>query len=407
MGSVFHSIERGRMGSERRSSALRGDQTTPTIMFVLPGIDAGGSENVVHRLANHWVSGGWRVIVATFADDATPSYYPYRPEVVLDRLGFPPTRTSPLGAIRPTLQRVAALRRAIRRHRPALVISFLTRTNILTLAAGVGLATPIVVSERNNPAMQPIGYLWRLFRGLLYPRAFGLVTMTAGARDYFPPHMRKRTWVIPNMIEPAPAEGPRTSGRLLTAVGRLVPQKGFDLLLEAFARIAPHRPGWLLMIWGDGPERAALEARRDRLGLTDRVLMPGVSRTPGSWIETADIFVLSSRYEGWGIVLLEAMAAGLPVVSFDCQWGPHEMISDEVDGLMVPREDVPALATALDRMMGDPALRQRLGTAARQSSKRFMTDQILGQWDEVVRAAMGYQPAGQSDMVSSTSLKSI
>jgi glycosyltransferase involved in cell wall biosynthesis len=366
----------------------------PRLLFVLPGIGAGGSEHVVNMLANHWSSRGWQVVVTTFADEDTPSYYPYRKDVKLDRLGFPPARSGPLAAALATAQRISALRRAMRRHQPALVISFLTRTNVAALVAGFGLDIPIVVSERNNPALQPIGPVWRWLRGLLYPKAYGLVTMTAGVRDYFPAGMRKRSWVIPNAAELPRIGEARRSGRLLTAVGRLVPQKGFDLLLEAFSQAAPGNPEWRLMIWGEGPDRQALEAQRDRLGLRDRVLMPGISESPGSWIETADIFVLSSRYEGWGIVLLEAMAAGLPVASFDCQWGPREMISDGVDGLIAPAEDVPALAATLDRLMRDASLRDRLGAAALQSSKRFTTEHVLAQWDEVAATVLGDTPEG-------------
>jgi glycosyltransferase involved in cell wall biosynthesis len=375
MGSSIHNRRAG--ASER-----------PSVLFVLPGIGAGGSEHVVNMVANHWNDHGWRVAVATFAEEATPSYYSYRRDVALDRLGFPPAQVGRLSGLRASVRRVLALRRAMRRHQPALVISFLTRTNIVAVIAGLGLGIPLVVSERNNPALQPIGPVWRMLRSIFYPLAFGLITMTAGARDYFPARLRRRSWVIPNAAELPAAAEPRRSGRTLTAVGRLVPQKGFDLLLEAFAEIAPRHPDWLLLIWGEGPDRQALEAQRDRLGLADRVLMPGISKSPGSWIETADIFVLSSRYEGWGIVLLEAMAAGLPAVSFDCEFGPREMIRDGVDGLIAPAENVPALAATLDRLMADAPLRARLGAAARQSSERFTTARVLAQWDEVAQTAL-------------------
>jgi glycosyltransferase involved in cell wall biosynthesis len=240
-----------------------------------------------------------------------------------------------------------------------------------------------------------MGPVWSRLRALLYPIAFGLVTMTHGARDFFPARMRKRSWVIPNAAELPPLKEARRSDQLVTAVGRLVPQKGFDLLLESFAKIAHKHPEWILMIWGEGPDRAALEAQRDKLGLRDRVVMPGVSKSPGSWIETADIFVLSSRYEGWGIVLLEAMASGLPVTSFDCEFGPREMISDGIDGLIAPREDISGLAATLDRLMGDSELRDRLGAAARISTERFKTERVLAQWAEVAHDAIGERPVAR------------
>ncbi|GEC33384.1 hypothetical protein EFR01_35550 [Sinorhizobium fredii] len=174
----------------------------------------------------------------------------------------------------------------------------------------------------------------------------------------------------------------------MAAVGRLTHQKGFDLLLDAFSRIADAHPEWRLVIWGEGDERLSLEALRDALGLQKRVDMPGITERPGLWIETADAFVLSSRYEGWGIVLLEAMAAGLPVVSFECDWGPRVMITHQSDGILVPREDVEALAKALDRILGDRALREQLGASAAASAQRYMPDQILTEWDVLVSCVL-------------------
>lgn len=367
---------------------MYGASVRPSVMFVLPGISAGGSEHVVNNVASHLSALGWRVVVATFAETDATSFYPYPPEVTLRRMGIPPSRSRPLASIRDTAKRVASLRQVISDEKPSLLISFLTRTNILAILAATGMGVPVVVSERNNPALQSIGAPWRLLRRLLYPVAAGLVTMTKGARDYFPARVRARTWVIPNSVHRPTSLEPRREGRTLTAVGRLVPQKGFDLLIDAFAIVAPKHPDWQLLIWGEGPERAALEAQRDCLGLSGRVLMPGVTLGPGSWVGSADLFVLSSRYEGWGIVLLEAMVSGLPVVSFDCQWGPREMIEDGVDGLIVPREDSAALAATLDGLMGDAFRRERLGAAAVLSSRRFDPACILAQWESVAGEVM-------------------
>jgi glycosyltransferase involved in cell wall biosynthesis len=212
--------------------------------------------------------------------------------------------------------------------------------------------------------------------------------MTRPALEFFPAAMRARGCVIPNPVELPPGWRERRGGNLLVAVGRLVPQKGFDLLLDAFAVVAPNFPAWTLVIWGEGKERSRLERKRDALGLRDRVRLPGVTERSGIWVETADAFVLSSRFEGWGIVLLEAMAAGLPAVSFDCEWGPRDMIEDGVDGILVPREDVAALARALARVLDDAGLRERLGAAARASARRFAPEAVVARWDELVEEAL-------------------
>lgn len=363
----------------------------PRIVIVLPALGAGGSELVVNFLANRWAGKGWRVTVLTLDRAENGSYYGYHKDVEIAHLALPPEQRAMPAATWHALRRVAALRRRLRDLAPDVVISFLSRTNIMALLASRGLGVPVVVSERNNPERQSIGAVWSMLRAVMYPSAFGLVTMTAGARDFFSPSQRRRSWIIPNFAAPHVGAGAGASvgeGRTIVAAGRLVEQKGFDLLIDAFGRIAGRFPDWTLKIWGEGCDRAALEEQCRRLGLQDRVVMPGTSPSHGSWIAGSEVFVLSSRFEGWGIVLLEAMAAGLPVISFDCQWGPAEMLSDDVDGLMVPREDVAGLADAMARMMGDAGLRQRLGAAARHSAERFRPEPVGQAWDAVVQQAV-------------------
>jgi glycosyltransferase involved in cell wall biosynthesis len=365
----------------------------PHVLIVLPGLGAGGTEHVVNVLANQWAARGWLVTMVTFEAPGPPPYYHFDPAVRIVRLGVPQVKRSRTGAIAAGVRRVFLLRRTLKVLAPDVTLSFLTRTNVMSLAASRGLGLNVVVSERNNPALQDVGPIWRFLRAKLYPSAFGLVTMTNGALNYFSPAMRRRSWVIPNPVDlPAvdlPATGkPRRHGNVLVAVGRLVPQKGFDLLLKAFASVRRDFPEWKLVIWGEGPDRAELEAERDRLGLHGCVEMPGITSQPGTWVETADAFVLSSRYEGWGIVLLEAMAAGLPVISFDCQWGPREMVDDEKDGLLVEDGNVDALAAGLRRLLGDEDLRRRLGAAAGVSAARFTPEYVMQNWDQVIHAAL-------------------
>ncbi len=357
--------------------------------IVVPALGAGGTEHVVSLVANHWSRQGHEITIITFEPPASEAYYAIDPHIDIWRLGGAGKPRSKLHSGLMALRRMRRLRAALRASRPTFILSFLTRTNVLTLLAGKRLGVPIIVSERNNPELQPFGRGWRWLQQRLYPTAFGMVTMTRGALETFPPAMRKRGWVVPNAFDLPPGWNNRREDTVLTAVGRLTHQKGFDLLLEAFAKIAPDLPEWHLRIWGEGEDRASLEALRDRLGLSDRVSMPGVTGRPGEWVETADVFVLSSRYEGWGIVLLEAMAAGIPAVSFRCQWGPEEMISDGEDGILVDREDVDALAAALRKILKDPLLRYHLGRSAEQSARRFTQERVLAEWDAVAAAAHG------------------
>lgn len=355
------------------------------IAFVLQGLGAGGSEHIVSQLCNHCAATGWTVTLIAFEDPAARPYYHHDPAVRILPLGFKPERRGALASIAAMRARQAILRKAFAVAKPDLIVSFLTRTNILSVLAVRGMGIPVIVSERNNPALQRVGPVWGALRRWAYPRAAGLVTMTAGAMRYFANARPSRTWVIANPATiPETAIVRQSDGHTIGAVGRLVPQKGFDLLLDAFATVAKAVPEWRLVIWGDGPDRAALEAQRARLGLTDRVDMPGITSRPGEWISRSDLFVLSSRFEGWGLVVGEAMAAGLPVVSFDCAWGPAEMIEPGSSGVLVPDGDVDALAEALIALTRDGNRRAALGDAARERMQAFSPQSILAQWQSVI-----------------------
>jgi glycosyltransferase involved in cell wall biosynthesis len=179
---------------------------------------------------------------------------------------------------------------------------------------------------------------------------------------------------------------PAFAGRKqLMAMGRLSHEKGFDLLLQAFARLAPHHPDWDLTIWGEGALKEQLMQQRDDLALTDRVSIPGPTRSPREQLAASDIFVLSSRHEGFPNALCEAMASGLPAVSFDCKFGPGSIIRDNVDGLLVPTGDVDALVTALDRLMSDEALRDRLGAEAVSIVDRYSLANVAAQWEALLK----------------------
>ncbi len=219
----------------------------------------------------------------------------------------------------------------------------------------------------------------------LASRAAAHVLQTEGSRAALPPDFRDRAVVIPNPVEPLPnAILPGGRPCSLVAVGRLTPQKGFDLLIAAFAQVAHSHPEWHLTIFGDGAERGVLEQQVADLSLADRICLAGTTKAPCGWRAGADAFVLSSRFEGFPNVLGEAMAAGLPVVAFDCPWGPADLIEDGISGLLVAPEDVNALAAALDRVLGSEWLRASLGGAARRRVLRFAPDHVMTQWDHLL-----------------------
>jgi glycosyltransferase involved in cell wall biosynthesis len=197
---------------------------------------------------------------------------------------------------------------------------------------------------------------------------------------------------IPNAVPDVPA-GPGDPGaHQLMAAGRLNRQKGFDLLLPAFATVADSHPDWTLDIFGEGPLRQELEKVVNDLGLRGRVRINVPTDRLGDRMRDASVLVLSSRFEGFPLILLEAMAAGLSVVSFDCPTGPGEIITDEANGLLVPAQSVPEMAAALDRVMSDESLRRRLAAAAPAAVRPYSSQQVGRRWDELLG---GTEPAEQ------------
>jgi glycosyltransferase involved in cell wall biosynthesis len=195
----------------------------------------------------------------------------------------------------------------------------------------------------------------------------------------------ERVHRIPNPVTRLDGGISDGSAKVVVAAGRLNTQKGFDLLIEAWRPVARRHPDWTLRIYGSGPEREALE--RAAAGLP--VELPGRTDALGAAMAAGSLFVLSSRWEGFGLVLVEAMGKGLPVVSFDCPRGPSDIVGHGEDGLLVPPEDVPALTVALLELIGDPQRRARMAAAARETARRYEPAAIVPLWDAMLRDLQG------------------
>lgn len=198
---------------------------------------------------------------------------------------------------------------------------------------------------------------------------------------------------IPNSLaETDPARSP-LDRPVVVAAGRLVRSKGFHTMIEAFAHVARAHPDWQLRIFGSGPERDRLRRLIENRRLSGNVRLMGVTDRLEEELAGASVFALSSRHEGFGMVLAEAMSHGVPVVSFDCPVGPREVVTDGHDGLLVPLGDIAGLAAALNRLVEDPALRRDLGGNAAVSARRYSAEVIGPQWEalftDLLRAKQG------------------
>ncbi|MFL9839866.1 glycosyltransferase family 4 protein [Sphingomonas sp. ST-64] len=357
------------------------------LVFVIGSLDMGGAQRVALNLIGAWRKRGWAVtLVVTFSGRGS-SYYdiPEGVEVVYlaDLVG---ERT------RGALARMLALRRLLKAKCPDRVVSFLTNANVIALGAARGLRLSVIVSERNYPPADVLPRRYALVRRFIYPLASRVVMQTNRGGEWLSRTiLLARGVTIPNPVAlPLPVTVPRldpgtvvgVETRLLLGVGRLAAQKGFDVMIEAFRQVADEHRDWQLVIVGDGDERAALERQVAQAGLIDRVHLVGAAGNMGDWYTRADIFAMTSRFEGFPNALLEAMAHGCAVISFDCDTGPADMIDQGRNGVLLgAAPDAAELAGALSALMTDESRRVALADAARAVLDRFSMDTVLAQWD--------------------------
>jgi glycosyltransferase involved in cell wall biosynthesis len=356
------------------------------LTLVIPSLGAGGAERILSLLAGQWAGAGHTVTLITIAP-AGADHHALDPRVRRIDLGPSGAARGPWRTLRINAGRCGSLRRAVLATAPDAVVSFIDQVNVLVLASLLATGIPVVISERTDPRCHRLGRSWRWLRRSLYPLAANLVVQTEAverwAVDVVP---ARKVRVIPNpVVTPASSPAPTARrGDTVIAMGRLSTEKGFDLLLHGFARSRLPASGWHLVILGDGPERGALQARARGLGIAGCTRFTGVVTDPVFWLRQADIFVLPSRFEGFPNALLEAMACGLAVAAFDCESGPRAIVRPDHDGVLVPAEDVDALAKTLETLAFDEALRRRLGDAASRVVDRYALGDVVAKWDALL-----------------------
>jgi glycosyltransferase involved in cell wall biosynthesis len=236
--------------------------------------------------------------------------------------------------------------------------------------------------------------LWSLLRRLTYPRADALVIQSpaiqAWAEGVVP---ARRIHVIPNPVgDQFAEEGVQVQsvrGPIVLAVGRLVPQKGFDLLIKAFHLVVQRHTGWSLTIVGCGPQEAELKRLAAELLPEGTVAFRGAVKDPERYYRTAGLVVVPSRFEGFPNALVEAMACGCAVIAADCPGGISDIVRHEIDGLLIPPEDIQALAREMNRLIGDEGERTRLAARASERTSRFRFSTIMPLWDVAISDACG------------------
>jgi GalNAc-alpha-(1->4)-GalNAc-alpha-(1->3)-diNAcBac-PP-undecaprenol alpha-1,4-N-acetyl-D-galactosaminyltransferase len=364
------------------------------ITLISSSLNVGGAERVMSIIANYWAARGWPITILTFDDGSTPPFYDFDKRIEIRPLGIEIRTDYSIAAFKHNLRQIQLLKKAIVASRPDVAISFVNTTNIMTLLACWRLKVPTIVSEHVHPSFSGLGRIAQLLQKWTYRRA-SLVTVQTHSSLAFFPSDRYDTIVIPNPVaipESEPIESQLfTDDRHLLAIGKLIPQKGFDLLIKAFAQICEAHPEWTLTILGEGEMRGELEDLCLELGVEDLVFMPGVVKNVDAHLRKADIFALSSRFEGFPVTLCEAMACGVPVIATDCLSGPREIIHNGIDGLLVVVDNLDAIAAGLDLLMSDPVKRQYFSHHAPQVLDRFGVEPVMTLWSNAIKQVMERQ----------------
>lgn len=321
-------------------------------------------------------------------------FYTLDAAVAVKQLGVLGESSGLWAALKHNVNRVRAVRKALRTFRPDVMVSFGDTVNVVATLAAMGTGIPVVISERTDPAHEDIGKIWSALRRVVYPQADSLVVQTPEAAGFFD------SWNLNVHVVPNPVSVPADSGESITvpkpaliAVGRLDVEKNYPLILEAFSQAVDNIPGWNLVIAGDGPMAEELHLLAESLGLEGRVHFLGQVSNIGGLLAQADCFVLGSTFEGFPNALCEAMASGLACISTDCPSGPRNIVSHGEDGVLVPNRDIAAMVESMALIMDDSELRQRMGAKAARLKETLGTDHVMYLWEQCLDKVRGVEMA--------------
>lgn len=364
------------------------------LLILIHSLSSGGAERVTANLANHWAAKGWAITIVSMTSTES-DFYELDPRVRRIGLGLAGDSSGVISAIFQNYKRVQAIKKVLREIRPNAALGMMTAASVLLAIANATSHEKVRVigTEHVDPSRMPLGRFWEGLRAYWYGKLDAVAALTEQSAQWLRDNTAaKSIVVIPNAVPwPLPAQAPirlptdyvPPGSKILLAVGRLSHEKGFDILIDVFSRLAPKLPQWHLAILGEGGMRGELERQVREAGLDTRISMPGLAGNLTEWYSAASVYVMTSRYEGFGNTLVEAMAHGCAVVSFDCESGPRNIIQTGKDGLLVPAEDAGALEKCLYRLMVDEQCREGLAANAVGVRARFSMPTVSEQWEQL------------------------
>ena len=309
-----------------------------------------------------------------------------------------------LGALR----RIAQMRRTFKSISPDVILSFCDQMNVMTLIAATRTTIQVIICERSDPRHQRLPKFWERLRSATYPKASKVVALTDEVANHLRQYYRADALVIPSAIDVPNSHSSRdiaTHHKTMIAIGRLEEEKGFERLIQAFAKIASQQSEWTLHIIGDGSMRNPLGFLIKQLKLEQRVLMTGWVAQPWEQYSNSTLFILPSLYEGFPSVLMEAMARGVPSISVDCDSGPRAII-DRVsqEGKSPPAllvsNDQAGLAAGMQKLMTDAKLREAIGQAGKEVAKQFGWTEMVNQYETLLLELQSGQVEPEKESVA-------
>ncbi len=368
----------------------------------------GGTIRTTLNLAGHLASEGWEVEILSVGRGRDEPFFGEFPKgvnvVVLDdkRKTHAPSRVHPLR--RWMRQQSSVLMhpedraargfnlwvdwKLVRRLRGRSGFLIGTRPGLNMLAAQLAPPGMVLIGQEHMNLREHPEILQKAVKRR-YPQLDALSVLTERDRDRYSRHLRDRIPVvrIPNTVRDMGGVHADLDSKTVLAAGRFTRQKGYDRLLRAWAPVAAKHPDWRLRVCGEGPMQAKLERIIANRELERSVTLAGPSKDLGAEMAEASIFVLSSRWEGLPLVLLEAMSVGMAVVSFDCPTGPADVVDDHVNGLLIRPRKIDMLTAGIDEMIESPELRRRCAEGAVQTAAGYSMAQVGPQWEALLRDA--------------------
>lgn len=357
------------------------------IVFHLNCLEQGGAERVVTNLANRFAKEGYQVIIAT--EWYGENEFQIDPEVQRVHVGLREGDEKKHHLIQ-FLLRVKYLREFLKKEKPDILIPFARKALYRGLTAAYFMKIPVLISIRTDPVGHYDERSDKLQIPLLFPRADGCVFQTEGARDFFAPRLQDNSRIILNPIHDKYIGVPKPEKRTKTIVqsGRLVDFKNQPMLIRAFVKVHEKHPEYDLKIYGgdsfDGTKEI-LENLIQENNAQDYIHLMGASDSLERDMADAALFAFTSDWEGLPNALMEAMALGLPIVATDCPCGgPRTIMTNEVDGLLIPIKNEQALENGINRLIEDTVLAERLGTEARKIADKANGQAVFEQWRDYI-----------------------